>query len=162
MTIVEVPHYFYFFDKAFFSILFAISCLLWKGLDCKFLLVLETLHQIHWSEVALTNFFYWLELLVETHLIQSSLQLRPPLSPISSWQPESYLVVLEVECQFVIEGHEPEIETKGKCRIFIFDGFFIELHRNGLCFLFFLPNWLIQEGACGFWPIFQEKCFFHI
>lgn len=66
----ELPHYFYFFNKTLFAVLFAICCLFGECLYCIFTLIFDFLHQVHGCKVAFPYFLDRLESLVKPFLIE--------------------------------------------------------------------------------------------
>lgn len=107
---VEVPDDFDLFDQALFSILLTISSLFGKGLHRVFLLVLEPLDHIDGREVAPSDLFYWLELLMEAHLVEVFLEDVSPLVRVLPDQFKTEFELTEVEGDGVLRGHEPEIK----------------------------------------------------
>jgi hypothetical protein len=67
---VDTTHYFNFFDKTLLSILFAVCCLLRKGLHSIMHSILQFLCQINRCKVAFANFLNRFELFMKTPLIK--------------------------------------------------------------------------------------------
>jgi hypothetical protein len=73
-AVIECPHYFYFLYEALLSLVLTVSCFLREGLDGKVFPDLQFFSQIHRGEVALADFLFGLELLVEPSLVEFSFE----------------------------------------------------------------------------------------
>jgi len=67
---VKLPHDFNLVDQRFFSFFLTVGALLRKSLNCIFFVVLVLYHQVDRCEISFSNFFYWLEKLMKSFLVE--------------------------------------------------------------------------------------------
>ena len=164
MSIIQTPYDLNFFDETLFSILLAVSCLLWKGFYCIFFTIFVTFYHVYRCKITTTDLLYWLELLVKAHLIYVLLQGLSPLPTILSGQIKDYLLLAYVKCDRLSCSHEPEVEREGHIFFVCAYAVRVESDLNGICLLCLLgsPLRCVECLSDGFVHLSLEKSFFHV
>lgn len=98
ILMIKFPHYFYFIDERFLSVLFTVGSFLGESFDCIFLCIFMLNDEVYCSEVALANLLYRLEKLVESSEIEFRSEGVPP--------GEECLLIGRLEYQSLIKSFE--------------------------------------------------------
>ena len=81
---VECSHYLDLFDQTLLSFIFTVCCFFRKGFYSKAFAAFYFFSEIHWCEISFTYFLLWLELFVESSLIELVFQYISPLLELAS------------------------------------------------------------------------------